>query len=255
MNGSLPPSSRLIRATRSMHVWAIDLPVSTEPVNATQSIRGSATMRCAHVARSGQEIHGAGRQMVEERAEHEGRERRELRGLADGAVPGRQRGSELPRKQEKRVVPRHDAGHGAHRLLEDHRELGRLDRRDHPAGEVAAHLCVVVESGSGPADFVAVLDQRLAALLGHHPRDLVGVGAQPDAPPRAASRRARRPGSGPRCAWPRARRPGRPRSARRPGRATAASVSSVNGFSTASVAPPPSTSSPPISSRVSMRRI
>ncbi len=45
MNGSLPPSSRLIRATRSTHVCAIRLPVSTEPVNATQSIRSSSTIR------------------------------------------------------------------------------------------------------------------------------------------------------------------------------------------------------------------
>ena len=34
-----------MRATRSMQVCAIRLPVSTEPVNATQSTRASATMR------------------------------------------------------------------------------------------------------------------------------------------------------------------------------------------------------------------
>jgi hypothetical protein len=44
MNGSLPPSSRLIRATRSAQMWAIFLPVSTEPVNATQSTRSSETI-------------------------------------------------------------------------------------------------------------------------------------------------------------------------------------------------------------------
>ena len=34
-----------MRATRSTQVWAMRLPVSTEPVNATQSTRSSATMR------------------------------------------------------------------------------------------------------------------------------------------------------------------------------------------------------------------
>ncbi len=34
-----------MRATRSMQVWAIRWPVSTEPVNATQSTRASSTMR------------------------------------------------------------------------------------------------------------------------------------------------------------------------------------------------------------------
>ena len=43
MNGSLPPISRLTRATRSAQTAAIRLPVSTEPVKATHSIRSSAT--------------------------------------------------------------------------------------------------------------------------------------------------------------------------------------------------------------------
>jgi hypothetical protein len=43
MNGSLPPISRLIRATRSAQTRAIFFPVSTEPVKATQSTRSSAT--------------------------------------------------------------------------------------------------------------------------------------------------------------------------------------------------------------------
>ena len=44
MNGSFPPISRLIRATRSAHRAAIFLPVSTEPVKATQSTRSSETI-------------------------------------------------------------------------------------------------------------------------------------------------------------------------------------------------------------------
>ena len=44
MNGSLPPISRLTRATRSAQAAAIRLPVSTEPVKATHSIRSSPTI-------------------------------------------------------------------------------------------------------------------------------------------------------------------------------------------------------------------
>ncbi len=41
MNGSLPPISRFARATRCAQATATRLPVSTEPVNATQSTRSS----------------------------------------------------------------------------------------------------------------------------------------------------------------------------------------------------------------------
>ena len=44
MKGSLPPISRLTRATRSMQAWPTFLPVSTEPVKATPSMRGSAVI-------------------------------------------------------------------------------------------------------------------------------------------------------------------------------------------------------------------
>jgi hypothetical protein len=41
MNGSLPPISRLTRATRSMHALATFLPVSTDPVKAMPSTLSS----------------------------------------------------------------------------------------------------------------------------------------------------------------------------------------------------------------------
>lgn len=44
MKGSLPPISRLIRATLSAARPAIRFPVSTEPVKAMQSTRGSVTI-------------------------------------------------------------------------------------------------------------------------------------------------------------------------------------------------------------------
>ena len=44
-------------------------------------------------------------------------------------------------------------------------------------------LGVVAEGVGRPADLVGVLDQRLAALRGHQPAELVGVGAQPGSDP------------------------------------------------------------------------
>ena len=44
MNGSLPPISRFIRATRCAQAMATFLPVATEPVNATPSMRSSSTI-------------------------------------------------------------------------------------------------------------------------------------------------------------------------------------------------------------------
>jgi hypothetical protein len=43
MNGSLPPISRFIRATRTAHADATFFPVSTEPVKATPPMRSSST--------------------------------------------------------------------------------------------------------------------------------------------------------------------------------------------------------------------
>ena len=99
-------------------------------------------------------------------------------GLTDDRVARGERRSDLPRQQQQRVVPGHDAADDAHRLLQDERELRRLDRRDHAARRAAADLRVVVERGGDPADLVGVLDQRLAALERHEPGELVGAGAQ-----------------------------------------------------------------------------
>ena len=135
--------------------------------------------RRAHVAGAGHQVHHAGGQVREALGQHQRRQRRELGRLRHDRVARGDRRRQLPGEQQQRVVPRHDAAHGADRLLHDERELGGLDRRDHAAGEVAAHLGVVVEGRRGPADLVGVLDQRLAALERHHPRQLVGARAQP----------------------------------------------------------------------------
>ena len=249
MKASLPPISRFIRAIRSVQAAAIFLPVATEPVKATQSTRGCGGELRADVAGAGEQVDDAGRQVLEAAGQRQGRERRQLRGLADDAVAGRQRRRELPGEQQQRVVPGHDAADDAERVLDHHRQLGRLDRRDHAAGVVAADLGVVVEGGRGPLELVAVLDQRLAALArsssGPAPRRPRAAAARP----RAAARSARRPASAPSA------RPGLAGGGDRGvdllgrgARLTSTIVSVVNGFSTASAGPSPATGSPPISS-------
>ena len=133
----------------------------------------------ADLARAGEQVDDAGGEVVEAVGEGQRRQRRQLGGLAHDRVPRRESGRDLPREEEQRVVPGDDAGDDAHRLLQHERELGRLDRRDHTAGEVAAHLRVVVEGRGRPPDLVGVLDQRLASLERHQPRELVRAVAQP----------------------------------------------------------------------------
>ena len=167
MKGSLPPISRLIRATRSAQTAAIFLPVSTEPVKATQATRSSATIAAPTSPAPATRLTTPAGKWSKHGGERERGERGDLGRLADGRVAGRERRGELPGQQQQRVVPGDDAGGDADRLLDDERQLGRLDRRDHPAGRVAADLGVVVEGGRGPVDLVGVLDHRLAALAGH----------------------------------------------------------------------------------------
>ena len=172
MNGSLPPSSRLTRATRSAHTLAIRLPVADRAgegdavdalVGDDRARRRRRRRRARLTTPGGQVLEAAAPACrVESGVSSDG--------LQTRRVAGRQRRRELPGEQQQRVVPRHDAGDDAERLLEHQRQLGRLDRRDHAARRVAADLGVVVERGRGPADLVAVLDQRLAALARHQSR-------------------------------------------------------------------------------------
>ena len=135
--------------------------------------------RGADVAGPGEEADRAGGQVVEDAGQHQGRERRQLGGLADDAVARRQGGGDLPGEQQQRVVPGDDAADDPERVLDHHRQLGRLDRRDHAAGVVAADLGVVVEGRRRPLELVAILDQRLAALGGHRAGELLALLAQP----------------------------------------------------------------------------
>ncbi len=117
------------------------------------------------------------REVLEALGERERRERGQLGRLGDDRVPGCERRRDLPRQQQQRVVPGDDAADDAHRLLEDEGKLRRLDRRDDAAGEVTPELRVVVEGRRRPSNLVRVLDQRLAALLGHQLGELVRAGA------------------------------------------------------------------------------
>ena len=178
MNGSLPPSSRFTRAIRRAARSAIRVPVATLPVNAMPSTRSSSTSRSPTSPPPASSATRPAGQVVDARRERERGQRRELGRLAQRGVAGRQHRRELPGEQQQRVVPRHDAGDDAERLLEHERELGRLDGRDHAPLGGARQLGVEVERARGPADLVAVLDQRLAALAGHQLGQLVGALAQ-----------------------------------------------------------------------------
>ena len=135
--------------------------------------------RLADLPGAREDVDHAGREVLEAFGQRERRERRQLGRLGDDRVPGGERRRDLPRQQQQRVVPGDDAADDAHRLLEDEGELRRLDRRDHPAREVAPELGVVVERRGRPPDLVRVLDQRLAALQRHQLGELVGAGAHP----------------------------------------------------------------------------
>ena len=225
------------------------LPVATEPVKAMQSTRSSAAERGADVARAGEQVDDAGRQVLEAAGQHQGRERRQLRGLADDAVAGRERRRELPGEQQQRVVPGDDAADDAERVLDDHRQLGRLDRRDHPAGAgrgrsrrssrrpPRVHSTSSRFSISGLPPSAVIVRRQLVGALAQPPRDLVQhLAALDRRGPRPAARRPRgrrRPRR--RAALPRRSRPSR-------------SSRSCSGFSTASGSPAPATGSPPISS-------
>ena len=178
MNGSLPPISRFTRATRSAHAAATRLPVATEPVNATPSTRGSRTIASPTSPAPATALNAPGGRCSKHEASISVESGVSSDGLATTVLPGRERRRQLPAEQQQRVVPGHDAAPHADRLLQHERQLGGLDRGDHAAGEVAAHLGVVVERRGGPAHLVAVLEQRLPALERHHPRDLVGAGPQ-----------------------------------------------------------------------------
>ena len=215
MNGSLPPSSRLTRATRSAQTPAIRLPRLDRAGERDAVDALVADDRLAHVARAGEQVDDAGRQVVEAGRERERRQRRQLRRLADGRVAGGERGRELPREQQQRVVPGDDAAR-RRRSAPSARARAASTRSTGSRGraKLRPDLGVVVERGRRPADLVRVLEPAAcrprASSARRARRCARGAGSRP----RAAARRARPPASPPSRAPPRAP----PRPPRRPAR-------------------------------------
>ena len=138
---------------RSAQAAAIRLPVSTEPVKATQSTRGSSTIALADVAGAGDDVDHAGRQVRRSTSASASVDSGvSSRRLADDGVAGGERRARASR-------PAAAAGSSTARCsrptpsgsLMTKRQLGRLDRGDHAAGELRADLGVVVEAAARPA--------------------------------------------------------------------------------------------------------
>ena len=111
------------------------MPVATEPVKAMQSTRSSA-QRAAPTspAPASRLTTPAGRCVEAAGAASRVESGVSSEGLATTRVARRERRRDLPGEQQQRVVPGDDAADDPERVLDDHRQLARLDRRDHPAG-------------------------------------------------------------------------------------------------------------------------
>ena len=110
MNGSLPPISRLTRATRSAQTRAIRLPVSTEPVNATQAIRSSATIAAPTSPAPATRLTTPSGRWSKQPASASVDSGVISDGLQTVALPAASAGRELPRQEQQRIVPGDDAG-------------------------------------------------------------------------------------------------------------------------------------------------
>ena len=107
---ALPPSSRVSRLSVPATARMIALPTSVEPVNATLSTPGCSTEQASGVARAGEDVHDAGREvcLAADVGEGQGGERRRLGGLEHDGVAARQRRSDLPGEHQQREVPGDD---------------------------------------------------------------------------------------------------------------------------------------------------
>ena len=174
------------------------------------------------------EVADAGRQagLLEQPHQVDRGVRRQLAGLEDEGVAGREAGRDLPGDLEERVVPRRDQRADADRLVHDPADDVGVAGVDHPAGVLGRDPAVVAEDRDHVGDVVAGSRPGAcrcrATPSGPGPRRRARAGR----PAAAAGRRAR----GPRCpararrgrrGAPRRSRPRcprrRPRRPRRPG--------------------------------------
>ena len=118
-----------------------------------------------------------GGEMIEARSHPlEGGKGRQLAGLDDDGVARRQRGCQLPRQQEQRIVPGHDRAHHPVRLLDHQVELGaRLRARQHASAPVAGQLRVVAQGVGRPLDLFLLLGPGFALLTRQEGDQLVAA--------------------------------------------------------------------------------
>jgi hypothetical protein len=99
-------------------------------------------------------------------------QRRRLRRLDDHRVAGRQRGGDLPRDLQQRVVPRGDQTAHPERLVNDPAERIGIGRRDEPAGLLVGEPGVVAKDADHVVDVVLALAEGLARVERLEPGDL-----------------------------------------------------------------------------------
>ena len=134
MKGSLPPSSRFTRAMRAARALG-DPRAGRDRAGEGDAVHALVVDRAlAHLARARERFTTPAGRCSKQAASASVDSGVSSEGLRHGGVAGRQRGRELPGQQQQRVVPGHDAGHHAERLLDHERQLGASIGRDHAAG-------------------------------------------------------------------------------------------------------------------------
>jgi hypothetical protein len=164
---------RLDRLRRRRHDTAADLGRAGERDLVDERVGDE---RGARRPVAGDDVEHAGGQPGLERqgGEPQRAQRRLLGRLEDDGVAGRERGPELPRRHEQRVVPRHDLTADADGLagrVGEERAVGRVDR----AVQLRRPARVVPQDRRGPADVPAGLEDRLAVVARLERAELLGV--------------------------------------------------------------------------------
>ncbi len=143
--------------------WAISLPTSVEPVNATLSTSSCSASARAGVAVAGDDVQDAvgDARLERQLAEAQRAQRRLLGRLEDDRAAGGQRRADLPGGHQQREVPRDDLADDADRLLErvgvelgarhvgQRRRDGRAAQLRRPAGHVPEQVGGERDVGGG----------------------------------------------------------------------------------------------------------
>src|SRR3954465_16033311 len=182
ISASLPPSSSSALPSRPAHASATSRPVSTEPVWMTRSTPGCAASGRPARAPPGSSWRAAPRESgardVEGLDEPRARERRLLRRLVDNGVAGHERGGDLAAGDRDRVVPRHEQGDHAARLV-DHQVGGVPAPGERPPAVEGPQLRVLLDRADARLDPAERVPDRLAALARLELGELAGVLAHP----------------------------------------------------------------------------